>query len=121
MKSYECHSNLLAIVSKIKPETLFNTLESSLAFKNFQSILSCMERQHCLMSTSFSICGAFCIICGALYIICTAFLIICGVFVVICGTFVIICSAFVIICGALFVILIQGSFVVICGAFFIMR
>ena len=32
MKSYECHSNLLAVVSKIKPETLFNTLESSLTF-----------------------------------------------------------------------------------------
>ena len=42
VKSYECHSDLLAVVSKIKPETLFNTLEFSLTFKNFQSILSCL-------------------------------------------------------------------------------
>ena len=95
-----------------------------------------MERQHCLMSTSliirgaffvicgafYLICGAFCIICGAFHIICTAFLIICGAFVIICGAFVIICGAFVFICGAFVIIcsafvIICGPFVVICSAF----
>ena len=68
-----------------------------------------MERQHCLMSTSFIICGAF-------YIISSAFPVICGAFVVICGTFVIICGAFVIIGGAF--VIICGTFVVVCGGFF---
>ena len=40
MKSYECQSNLLAVVSKMKPQIPLNTLESSLTFKNIQSILS---------------------------------------------------------------------------------
>ena len=97
----------------------------------FQDTMLCMERQHCLMSTSLIICGAFYVICGASYIICgafhiirTTFLIICGTFVIICGTSVMICSAFVVICRAFVIIcgtfvIICSAFVFICGAFFV--
>ena len=83
-----------------------------------------MERQHCLMSTSFIICGAFYIISSAFPIICGAFVVICGTFVIICGAFVIICGAFVIICGPFVIIcsafiFICSTFVVVCGGFFI--
>ena len=52
----------------------------------FQDTMLCMERQHCLMSTSLIICGAFYVICGAAYIICGAFHIIRTTFLIICGT-----------------------------------
>ena len=41
-----------------------------------------MERHHCLMSTSLTICGTLYIICGAFYIICGAFSIICTAFLI---------------------------------------